>query len=199
MSEASQSGVKNVVHRLDTGLLKIEEFILSYGIILLAILVIGNVISRVVFNYSWTFVEEISQAVVVFVTFLGLGYCTRKARHIRMSAVYDLLSPRVRKVIIIIVSAGTAGMMLLLTYWSAQYAWKVKMTGNVTPSLRVPMYLIVLWVPFGFLIAAIEYILTIYKNLKEPDVYLSVEMPDTYEEEISGTDHNSEEKEEKLC
>lgn len=176
--------VKRVFLKIDPVLLHIEEYILSYGIIILAILLIGNVLSRVIFNYSWQFVEEIAQAIVVFVTFLGLGYCVRKARHIRMTAIYDLLGDRVRKVFIIVISAVTGATMLVLAYWSALYAINTYQMGNVSSSLRIPMYLIYMWVPIGFFMAAIEYALTIYKNLKAEGVYLSIEMPDIYEEEL---------------
>jgi len=175
--------IKRVFGKVDPIMMHIEEYILAYGIIILALLLVGNVLSRVIFNYSWQFVEEIAQTIVIFVTFLGLGYCVRKARHIRMTAIYDMLGDRTRKVFIIIISAVTGATMLLLAYWSAVYALNTYHRANVTPSLRVPVYFIYFWVPFGFLMAAIEYILTIFKNLKEKDVYLSIEQLDGYEDE----------------
>lgn len=183
VQRSNNSSIKGILSRMDPMLMHVEEYILSYGIIVLALLLVGNVLSRVLFNYSWQFVEEIAQTIVIFVTFLGLGYCVRKARHIRMTAIYDLLGDRTRKVFIIIISAVTGATMLLMAYWSAQYAWNAFQRHNVTPSLRIPMYIIYGWVPLGFLMAAVEYILTIFKNLKEKDVYLSIEQPDVYEDE----------------
>ncbi|MGA7876186.1 MAG: TRAP transporter small permease [Desulfoferrobacter sp.] len=175
--------IKRAFGKVDPILMHVEEYILAYGIIILALLLIGNVLSRVIFNYSWQFIEEIAQTIVIFVTFLGLGYCVRKARHIRMTAIYDMLGERTRKVFIIIISAGTGATMLMLAYWSASYAWNTYQRASVTPSLRIPLYFIYFWVPFGFFMAAIEYILTIFKNLKEKDVYLSIEQLDGYEDE----------------
>ena len=80
------------------GIRAIEKFILTYGIICLAIITVGNVISRKVFNYSWAFTEEISQFIMVIITFMGLGHAARKARHIRMTAVYDLVNDRIKKI-----------------------------------------------------------------------------------------------------
>ncbi|MCK8601441.1 TRAP transporter small permease [Desulfoferrobacter suflitae] len=175
--------IKRILGKVDPLLMHVEEYILSYGIIILALLLVGNVFSRVLFNYSWQFVEEIAQTIVIFVTFLGLGYCVRKARHIRMTAIYDMLGDRTRKVFIIVISAVTGATMLLLAYWSAIYAWNTYLRASVTPSLRIPLYFIYFWVPFGFFMAAVEYILTIFKNLKEKEVYLSIEQLDIYEDE----------------
>lgn len=178
-----RSAAGKIFHGVDMVLLKVEEFVLAYGIILLAALLIANVMGRTLFNHSLMFVEEVSQAIVVLVTFLGLGYCTRKARHIRMSAIYDLFGPRVRKVLIVIMAVVTAVTMAAMGYWSLEYMLKVKQYGNVTPTLRFPLWIILVSVPVGFFMAAFEYILTIVKNFREEEVYLSVEVPDGYEDE----------------
>lgn len=58
---------------------RIEEAILGYSVILMAIILIGSVISRTVFNRSWTFSEEVGQTLTIIVTFLGVGYCAKSA------------------------------------------------------------------------------------------------------------------------
>lgn len=174
---------KKVVSNLDNLLLKIEELILSYGTISLAVLVVGSVISRSIFNRSWIFMEEVANTLMVFITFLGLGYCVRKARHIRMSAIHDMLPKSIRKLLIILVSLGTAITMSILGYWALLYTAQAYDAGNVTPALRIPVFYIVMWVPIGFFMAAIEYLMTVYKNFRSWEVYLSIEVPDTYEDE----------------
>ncbi len=83
----------NLVRKIDKAVCKIEEFILSSSIILMAAILIGNVIARRVFKSSWTFAEEVGQLLVVISTFIGLGYGVRKGQHINMSALLDL-APR---------------------------------------------------------------------------------------------------------
>jgi len=180
---AKESGIKRIVLFTDRFLLKTEEAILSYGTIALAILVIGSVASRTAFNYSWIFMEEVANTIMVLITFLGLGYCVRKARHIRMSAIHDMMPRQVRKVLILIVSLGTGAVMLVMGYWAFLYSLQVYTAGNVTPALRFPHYLITIWIPLGFAMAALEYFMTIYKNLRTREVYLSIEVPDEYEDE----------------
>lgn len=183
VKSVERTGIRKVFHLIDKFLLTVEEGILSYGTLALAALVIGSVVSRAVFNYSWIFMEEVASTIMILITFLGLGYCVRKARHIRMTALHDMMPKPIRKVLIFVVSFGTGLVMIAMGYWAYLYTIQVYTTGNVTPALRVPQYLVVLWVPVGFFMAALEYIMTIYKNLRTREVYLSIEVPDEYEDE----------------
>ncbi|KIX15627.1 TRAP transporter small permease [Dethiosulfatarculus sandiegensis] len=187
-ADPANSGINGPFGKLDRFLLKLEEFILAYGIIGLALLLMGNVFSRVVTGHSIMFVQETAQAMVVLVTFLGLGYCARKARHIRMSALYDIMPAKVRKVMIILMATVTCAVMFAMAYWSFEYVLKVKASDAVTPILRFPVWQINVWVPLGFFMAALEYLLTIFKNLGAKEVFLSIEVPDGYEEEAVGAD-----------
>ncbi len=47
-----------IIRKINAGMKKIEEFIVGYGTIALAVLIIANVIGRNVFGYSLYFVEE---------------------------------------------------------------------------------------------------------------------------------------------
>ncbi|MBB6214137.1 TRAP-type C4-dicarboxylate transport system permease small subunit [Anaerosolibacter carboniphilus] len=161
---------------------KFEEIILSYSVILMAVVLIGSVISRSLFNRSWTFAEEVGQSLVIIVTFMGIGYAAKKAKHISMSAIFDLVKDKYKKMFIYVISSVTSISMFYLTYLGFQYVQKVQQLGRVTPALRIPMYLIITVVPIGFLLGGIEYARTFIINIKEKEIYLS-------SEKILGQDH----------
>lgn len=175
--------------KLDDLLTKIEELILSYSVIIMAIILIGNVISRTIFSKSWTFAEEVGQALVLIVTFVGIGYGAKKGRHISMSAFFDLLPEKFQKIFMYIISSVTAIAMFVLTYLSIQYVQKVYTLGRVSPALRFPMFLLYIFVPVGFFLGGVQYVLIFIKNIKEKDVYISTEKKNrgnNEEIEISG-------------
>lgn len=179
----------------DKTLSKFEEVILSYSVIIMAIILIGSVISRSVFNRSWTFSEEVGQALVIVVTFMGIGYGAKKARHINMSAVFDLLNDKYKKIFMYIISSFTSIAMLYLSYLGLQYTLKVQSLGRVTAALRIPVYLIVAVVPIGFLLGSIEYARIFIKNVKEKEVYISTEKTArTDDDDIEPLDKNSDGK-----
>lgn len=155
---------------------RFEEFVLSYSILLMAFILIGSVLSRTFLNSSWTFAEEVGQSLTIIVTFMGVGYCAKKANHITMSAVFDLLNPKFKKIFMIIISGVSTIMMLYIAYISFQYTMKVLELGRVTPSLRIPMYLIIAIVPIGFILGAIEYARTFILNVTRKQLYLSTEV-----------------------
>lgn len=155
---------------------KFEEFILSYSILLMAFILIGSVLSRTLLNSSWTFAEEVGQSLTIIVTFMGVGYCAKKASHITMSAIFDLLNPKFKKLFMLVISSVSALMMLYIAFISYQYTIKVMELGRVTPSLRIPMYLIIAVVPVGFVLGAVEYARTFILNVTRKQLYLSSEV-----------------------
>jgi C4-dicarboxylate transporter, DctQ subunit len=171
-----------ILAAVDNGIARFEAFVLAFGVLLMATNSIANVIGRFVFSRSIYFTEELNQFLIVLVTFVGLGYAARKGRHIRMSAVYDQLSDRQRKAMMILIAGVTAAMMFVLAYYSYVYVARVATLGKVTPSLQVPLYLTYFWVPLGFIITGIQYIMTVVRNLQSDDVYISYEQIDSYDE-----------------
>lgn len=189
MNETSkQSGRKSliagIIDSIDSRIAKLEEFIMAAGIILMAVNTIANVISRFIFNHSIIFAEELNSTFILLVTFAGMGYAARHGRHIRMSAIYDAMPDKVRKILMTIIVTVTAIFMLILAYYSVQYIYHVYSKGRVMPALGVPVYITYLWVPIGFFITGIQYALTAAKNFQEKEIYLSTDLLEREAQEI---------------
>lgn len=114
---------------------KFEAGILCLGILIMATNAIANVFGRYVFNQSLYFTDELNQFLIVIITFIGLGYITRTGKHIRMSAFYDMLSPRWKKYFMITIALVTAITMLILAWYALEYVQKIARRGRVTPAL----------------------------------------------------------------
>lgn len=179
---------------LDGVIARLEAVILAYGVLLMFLNTFGNVIGRYVFGQSLYFTEELNQFLIVLVTFVGLGYATRRGRHIRMSAFYDTLGDRARKGLMIVICLSTAAVMAWLAWVAWTYVVSVANTGRVTPALRVPLYLTYLWVPLGFAITAIQYLLTVLRNLRGEGVWVSWEQIDGYEDIEDTTAQSGEDR-----
>jgi C4-dicarboxylate transporter DctQ subunit len=167
-----------IIRSLDNFLLKLEEFILSWAIILISFMVVGNVVSRALFNFSWVFHKEVAQYAVVIATFMGIGYAARKGRHISMSAVFDLSTDKVKKAMAILFSVGTAIALFVLTYYSLVYLKEVHGSGRVTPALQVPVYILMVFVPIGLFLGGLQFLRNAWINIKEKGIYLGTEQKD---------------------
>ncbi len=165
------------------GIVKIfEEYILAYGVMVMASLTIINVISRNFFGQGLSFATEINEFLIVIITFLGTSYAARNGRHIRMSAFFDIANKKIKKILTYIMTGGTAIIMYYVTYLSAIYVFNVFTSGRMSPVMRVPLFYIWIWVPIGLLMTDIHYTLAFIKNIMEDEVWISFEEQSEYED-----------------
>jgi TRAP-type C4-dicarboxylate transport system permease small subunit len=178
MNEAAdkRQGATGVLDMIDNAIARLEEVIMAMGVILMAVNTIANVISRFVFNHSLIFAEELNSIFILLVTFAGIGYAARHGRHIRMSAIYDAMPQHVRKILMIAITAVTAAFMLFLAWYAVVYILNLYSKGRIYPALGIPVYVSYLWVPVGFLVTGIQYVLTLVKNIRQKDIYLSTNL-----------------------
>ncbi|RED43398.1 TRAP transporter small permease [Aestuariispira insulae] len=176
------SSLLGIQGKIDSLIGRFESFMLATGVLLMAGNTVANVIGRYIFQHSLFFTEEVNRILIILITFAGVGYAARQGRHIRMSAIYDALPVRMRKFLMITISVVTAGMMFLLCYFSLAYIGKVMASGRVLPALQIPVWWIFVWVPLGFFMTGLQYLLTAVKNILEKDVYLSTSVLEGYDD-----------------
>jgi len=156
-----------------------ELIVLSSNIIILSILMFANVLGRFM-GHSITWLEEIAQLQIFMITFIGISYGARKARHIRMGAILELLNKKLKKVMVIITSIGTMLVLFYLGYHAMKYTLNVMKSMRMTPSLLWPYWVFLIWAPIGFGLGGIQYLRTIIKNIKDPEIWWSAEEKSEY-------------------
>ena len=160
---------------------KIEEVFLCFGIAILAIILIVNVIARKS-GTSIYFIDELAMLLVIWITFIGLSYAARKGRHIRMAAIFDLSSTKIQKFMMYVISAISAIFMFYMTYLSYNYVYTTFRWQQMLPALGIPYWIGVFIVPVGFFLAGIHYVMTIIKNIRVKDeVWASPQQKSEYE------------------
>jgi C4-dicarboxylate transporter, DctQ subunit len=179
---APTAAIKKVGGMLGRAVDATEVFVLSAGTGALALLLMVNVIARTFFR-SIYYAEELSEVLITIVTFVGVSYAARKARHIRMGAILEAFPARLEKVLVVLISGISAVVMFVLAYHSYKYLIFVKTMEQTTPSLRIPYWIFLIIVPIGFFMAGFQYVRTVIKNFAEKEVWLSPEQQSEYEEE----------------
>lgn len=180
--DTHESGLPGVLGTVDSLISRFESFLLAAGVLLMAANTIANVVGRFVFQYSIFFTEELNRIIIVLITFAGVGYAARHGRHIRMSAIFDTLPVKPRKVLMITIAIVTSLAMFALCYFAVGYIAKVQTSGRVLPALQIPVWWIFVWVPIGFFVTGTQYLMTAIKNMIEKDIYLSTNVLEGYEE-----------------
>jgi TRAP-type C4-dicarboxylate transport system permease small subunit len=172
-------------HRIGVVVNSLEVSVLVICVAALAVLLIANVFARTFFS-SLYFAEEISRFLVMLITFTGVSYGVRKARHIRMGAFLDAMPPKMEKTFIMVICLISAVVMGIMCIASWEYLTNAMAKGHMTPALRVPKWTFYVIMPIGFGLAAIQYFRTIIKNFTEPDPWQSPDQQSEYEDEIIG-------------
>ena len=167
--------------RLSRALDGIEKAILSGGILGMAGLTVLNVLSRSLAGRSLAAAEELCQFALVWVTFFGISHAAAQGRHIRMSALYDTLRDSIRRRVRVAICLLTGALLAVLALFGVFYVQTVGSLGTVTPVLQVPLWLVYLAAPTGLGLAALQYGLAAWRNLRsESAVYLSYSVADSY-------------------
>ncbi|PWR00761.1 C4-dicarboxylate ABC transporter permease [Meridianimarinicoccus roseus] len=162
----------------------IEKFVIITAILLMMVNSTANAIGRYAFGKSLFFSEELNQFLIVSVTFFGFAYAVRKGRNIRMTALYDNLGLRARKVILTVISLTTSTLLLFLAYQSVFYVLEIKELNRLSPALQFPVYIIYSVIPIGLFMASLQYLIAFIMNLTRPGAWHSYEIEDSDAEDI---------------
>lgn len=192
-----RNAVLSVLNAIDLGLGWLERVVVAGSVLIMALLMSGHVVGNLLFDRGIPGTYEVTEMLIVIMTFVGVGYAARCARHISMSAIYDQLSGWPRKALLIIICLGTGALMFFFAWKSAEYVMVLQERGRTSSSLRVPLWMINLALPIGFTLAGVQYLLTTIRNLLSDDIYRSFTEKETYSDvplDDSGRTHAPDER-----
>lgn len=161
-----------MIEKINKIILKVEEYLLGYIIIIMAVLLVINVFCRSVLNNSLSFAEELGGFLMVIVTFLGISTASRFYKHINMNAIVDNAPKAVKKVMAIVISGFTAVVTSWLTYVFIRYAMDNAKVSRISTALELPMWILVGIVAIGMLLVAVQYWICFVKNIISRDIYM---------------------------
>ncbi|SDS58678.1 TRAP-type C4-dicarboxylate transport system, small permease component [Halopseudomonas xinjiangensis] len=181
-SNSSKASLTKVLGVLDRTAEHIEEFILGGSVLFLSGLLIVHVLGRQIFGTGVTGQVELTRMSMVIMTFAGLGYGVRKARHISMSAFYDQLRGKPRKLLLMFIHIVTGALMFYLAWHAWDYVSAIQDRGRRSSALQIPLWIPYMAAPVGFALAGIQYWLTVARNLISKDTYRSFSEKERYDE-----------------
>lgn len=165
---------------------RVEAGVLALSIVGIAVLIVLNVAARALTGSSLAATGEVCQFLILLVTFAGLSHAAGTGRHIRMTAFHDLLGPRARRRLLLVVSAGTALLLGLLALYACHYVAVMYRLGSVSPVLQVPLFLVYACAPLGLAAATAQYVLAAVQNARGHEAYLSYDVKDEYLDDADG-------------
>jgi C4-dicarboxylate transporter DctQ subunit len=149
---------------------RIED--VAVGVILLAAtyVLFQGVILRYVFNYAFTWTEEVVRYSIVWLVFLGGSIAARRGAHICMDIVVVYLPPRAKLVVAGLATAIACGFTLIITYYGVLLTWSIWTYGQRSPAAEIPIAIALAAIPVGCALMTIRFFaaLLIYLQGKDP-------------------------------
>ena len=180
-SNSPAAVLRKALRMLDQASEHIEKVILGVSVLFLAGMLIVHVLGRQLFGDGLTGQVEMTQISLIVMTFAGLGYGVRRARHICMSAFYDQLTGWPRKALLVFISLLTGALMFYLSYYAWEYVSAIEDRGRTTSALQIPLWIPYMAAPIGFALAGIQYWLTAIRNLTSRGIYRSFNEKEEYD------------------
>jgi len=165
---------------LDRGLEHLEAFVVAGSVLGMAGIMIGHVLGRTLLDRGIPGTFEVTEILIVLITFAGISYAARRARHISMSALYDQLHGTPRKLLLITIHTVTAALMFYMAWLALDYI--LGGGGDTsTSALQIPKWTYYSLIPIGFFLAGLQYTLTVLRNLTSDTLYRSFTEVEEYD------------------
>lgn len=114
-----------------------------------------QVIARFIFAHPFTWSEELSRYLFVWISLLGAAWCGRRHLHIRMTIVINKLPPTMIRLLQIIISLFCAA----TCFYLLPFAWKIFVAQSRLTAITLGVTLGVEYVvaPVGILMMAVQW------------------------------------------
>ncbi|TVM06804.1 TRAP transporter small permease [Vreelandella aquamarina] len=136
-----------------------ERWLGALALVIIAVISLGNVVTRYLTGGSFSFTEEFSVFLLVVLTFAGASVALRLNRHIRIGLLERALPPGMRRMLIIF-QAGCGLLVLgLIIGFGGKLVWQEYQWESLSPGLGLPQWWYLLWLPllaFAMLVRLIQ-------------------------------------------
>ena len=125
---------------------KLSEYICLVMLFAMVILTGAQIVCRVFFEaLSWS--EELARYLLVWSSIVGASCVYRRAGHISVSVIQDLMPPTVRKIMKILVHIICCVFFAMMIYFG--FIYMGKMSAQLSPAMRLPMGYMYAVIPVG--------------------------------------------------
>ena len=152
----------NLLKKISDALDRVCGVLIVFMIGAMVIVTTAQIIFRTWFTaLSWS--DEVTRYLLIWSTFLGATCVYRRSGNISITFVRDLFSPKVSRVLRILVQVICLILFLLLAWYGFKYAANLKKTAT---SLPIKMSYVFLVVPVSMVISVIHSVVMIAEEVK---------------------------------
>lgn len=156
-----------MANRFINGIFRAVEGFLSIALLVVLTEVIVEVSARYIFHAPLAWGAEVSQTLLVWITFMGAADAFRRKDHMSVSFIYDAIPSRKVRKGVDNLSTLILAIFLVVGFWSG---WQVvaRTWSMQTTALQIPAGILYLALPVGFMIMLISIFEKIFHLKKDP-------------------------------
>lgn len=165
-----------------------EEYILGVFLVGIACIMMVQVVMRTI-HASLSWAEELSRYLYVWSVFLSIACTVRAGNILRVSMFVDFIPwSAVKKFITVCLEVVSAAFYGALAYWGYTVLMAIKASGQTSPAMVLPTWIVYIIVPLGFALAAFRCLQQLYFILRPrptEDIAPERQLPDEVVEALN--------------
>ncbi|MBR1457026.1 MAG: TRAP transporter small permease [Oscillospiraceae bacterium] len=142
-----------------------SDDVLTFILGVMLILTFANVVARYVFLSSVPFIEEVTVAGMVVLTYAGSASNAKKGSHITLTILYDRVSPLAQRIFDLIGYCIGLFFAIVLLYRGILMVQLQQKVGAISITMGWPQWIFGMWLPIGGALMTIVYIQMILSTI----------------------------------
>lgn len=142
----------------------------SIGMIMIFLSCIGicvHVFLRYFFHLPLNWTIDISTLFMFYITFLGTAWLLREDGHVSLDFLFHAIGPQKYGKLEILTSLLCALACLIIVYYGiAETKLAIELEVAVDMPLAPPKWIVLIFIPYGFLLLAVQFVRRVFKLLK---------------------------------
>ena len=156
-------------------IVNIDQYVSAVLFIVIMVLLFLQVVTRYVFRHSFTWTEELSVLLFVWMTYMGVSSAVTYRKNLRIDALLDVVPFRVKKLLLII---SDVIFILFNLYLIGPFVELIgSIGGSRTPILGIPKAITYWLIPAILVISSAKLVYDIYRLWHEDEKRLGVSRP----------------------
>ncbi len=153
----------------------IDQYISAVIFIIIMCLLFLQVVSRYLFRHSFTWTEELSILLFVWMTYMGVSSAVTYRKNLRIDALLDIVPFQIKKMLLIL---GDIIFIIFNIYLIFPFLQLIRGLGNSkTPILGIPKAVTYWLIPFILVVTCVKLVVDIGKLLREDEKNLGASKP----------------------
>lgn len=145
---------------------RLEEGILAFTLLGLALLTFAETALRYVVSYTFPWFGEVANYIMIFATYLGASVGVKYGTHFSMEAVTEYAPDRVSHLLKTVAYLLSAIVAILFTYYGTKHIISLKGFGVTSSAMQLPMYIPYIPIPLFSAVMAFRFLVQSRNHLK---------------------------------